>query len=415
MDRKIEKKRWTKNRILTLIAISLGIIVLFFSVKAFNVKSFKIERSKLTVKKVIQGEFQDIILVDGEIEPIKMILVNTLIGGSVSEIFIEDGVMVKKGDPMVKLDNPTVMMNYMNQETAIIEQINNLRNLKLALEKDQRLLSESLIDSEFELSNKERLFKVDTQLYSKGVISDKEFTDNREAFNYRKKKFDFLLKNVEKTKKDNKIQIGQINNSINLMERNLRHIRENMDKLLVKSPVDGQISSFSPVVGESFSANQTIAKIDVLEGYKIQAQVDEYYLSTVKPGQKARFSFNGEMIELKVKKVIPEVITGFFKVELVFENEVPESITRGLSIQVRLELSESKQAILIPRGSYFQSSGGRFVFVIGEDGNATKRSIRVGRNNPGYYEVLEGLDEGEQIITSSYEAYKDYDIVEINK
>jgi len=415
MDRKIEKKRWNSKRITYLVITVVILTLAAFSIKAFNKKSFKVDRDKISLKQAIQGDFQDIILIDGEVEPIQQILVNTAEGGSVEEIFVEDGILVKKGESLLRLSNPPVMLSYMNQETAIIEQVNNLRNLKLALEKDQRLLTESLIDSDFQLSEKERLFKLDTQLYAKGVIAEKEFTDNFEAFKYQQKKNDFLKENVDRTKADNKIQILQINRSIELMERNLNLIHSNMDKMLVKAPVSGQISSFDPVIGESFNAKQTIAKIDVLAGFKVRGQVDEYYLSTTKPGQLARFSFDGKLVELKVKKVIPEVIEGRFKVELVFTDSVPKSITTGLSIQVRLELSEATSAVLIPRGSYFQSSGGRFVFVINDEGNAEKRYIRIGRNNPNYYEVLEGLKPGERFISSSYQSYKDFELVEINQ
>ena len=199
------------------------------------------------------------------------------------------------------------------------------------------------------------------------------------------------------------------------MERNLQVIHENMEKMLVRAPMTGRLSSFDPVIGESFAGRQTIAKIDVLKGFKVIGQVDEYYLSTVKAGQAARFSFNGEIIDLTIKKVLPEVINGRFEVEMIFIDEAPKDIRTGLSLQVRLELSEASQAIMIPRGNFFHAFGGQYVFVMNGTGEAIKRKIRIGRQNPSYYEVLEGLDVGEQIITSSYEAYKNFETITITE
>ena len=414
MDRKIEKPKWSKQRFLYIGLTILIALLLVFSFRIMNKKVYKIERDKILVKEVIKGEFKDIILIDAVVEPIQSILVNNPDGGTVEEIYIEDGIIVEKGTPLLKLSNPTANLSYMNQETAIIEQINNLRNLKLSLEKDQRDLTESLIDAEYALKEIERNFKIDTSLYAKGVIAKNDFVDSQEEYKYQQQKRDFLKENVKNTKRDNKIQIEQIRRSINLMERNLDVIHANMEKMLIRAPVSGQLSSFNPILGESVSSKETIAKIDVLAGYKIRGQVDEYYLSTVKPNQAARFSFDGVVIELNIKKVLPEVINGRFEIELTFVDSVPEAITTGLSLQVRLELSKAKEAILIPRGSYFQSSGGKFVYVLNENEEALKREIRVGKQNPSYYEVIEGLDAGEKIITSSYDMYKNFETIEIN-
>ncbi len=303
---------------------------------------------------------------------------------------------------------------YKNQETAIVEHINNLRNLKLTLEKDQRDLAESMIDSENSLAEIERSFKIDSVLYDKEIIARKDYVDMRESYKYQQRKRDFMNKNVKKSEKDNKIQIQQINSSIEMMQRNLEMIHENIEKMLMRAPVSGMLSSFDPNIGESYGKNQTIAKIDVQSGFKIKGQVDEYYLSMVKPGQLARFSFDGELIDLKVKKVLPEVVNRRFEIELVFVSEVPKSVTIGQSLQVRLELSKAQKSLMIPRGNYFQSSGGQFVFVLDGKGEAHKRIIKLGSQNPSYYQVLEGLSEGERFITSSYEDFKNYETIKIN-
>ncbi len=414
MDKKIEKKKWTRKKIMYIAGVSLFLLLVFFGFKSFNEKTYNAAASRITVKEVIEGQFQDMILIEGDVESINLVLVNTLEGGSVKEIFAEDGVFVEKGTPLLQLSNPSATLGYLNQETAIIEQINNLRNLRLSLEKNQRNLDESLIDSENKLSETTRRYKTDSVLYAKDVIAKNDYIDVRESYKYEKKKRNLLNDNVNKSSQDNKIQIEQINQSINMMQRNLELIHENIEKMLVKAPVSGMLSSFNPVIGETYGRNETVAKIDVQSGFKIKGQVDEYYLSTVKPGQLARFSFNGQLIDLKVKKVLPEVINKRFEIELLFVNDIPEDITIGQSIQVRLELSKAQQSLMIPRGNYFQASGGQYVFVLDDQGQAHKRYIKLGNQNPSYYQVLDGLAKGEKIITSSYQDFKNFETIQIN-
>jgi len=414
MDKKIEKRKWTQKKTIYLTGSVLFLILAFLGFKSLNKKIYKVNASKISVKKVIEDNFQDMILIDGDVESINLVLVNTLEGGTVEEIFIEDGVLVEKGTPLLRLSNPAVTLGYMNQETAIIEQINNLRSLKLSLEKDQRDLSESLIDSENSLAETTRNYKVDSVLYKKKIIARNDYVDMKESYEYQKLKRNFMDKNVRKSGEDNKVQIYQINQSIALMQRNLNMIHENIEKMLVRAPVTGMLSSFDPNIGESYGKNQAVAKIDVQSGFKIKGQVDEYYLSTVKPGQLAQFSFDGKLIDLKVKKVLPEVVNRRFEIELVFVNEAPKAITIGQSLQVRLELSKSQKSLMIPRGNYFQSSGGQYVYVLDGDGEAHKRLIKLGSQNPSYYQVLEGLNEGEQFISSSYDDFKNYETIKIN-
>jgi len=414
MDKRIEKKKWSKTKTLYVLGALAFVLLSAFGIGAINKKTYKVDASRITVKKVTEGDFQDVILIDGEVQPINLVLVNTTEGGTVAEIFIEDGVLVEKGTPLVKLNNPAATLNYMNQETAIIEQINNLRSFKLSLDKDQRDLSESLIDSENSLADIERAYKIDSVLYAKDIIARNNYTNSKESYKYQQKKRDFMNRNVSKSKQNNQTQLQQINTSITLMQRNLEFIHESINKMLVRAPVSGMLSSFNPVIGESYISNQNVAKIDVQSGFKIRGQVDEYYLSMVKPGQLARFSFDGKQIDLKIKKVLSEVVNRRFEIELVFVNDPPKSITNGQSLQVRLELSKAQKSILIPRGSYFQSSGGQFVFVLNNKGEAYKRYIKLGSQNPSYYQVLEGLEAGETIITSSYDAFKNYESIKLN-
>lgn len=413
MDKKIEKPSWKKKWPVAVIGILIVGLLIVYAYRMLTKESYRLDRSRMTTSTVQEMDFQDIILIDGTVEPITSVLVNTPEGGTVEELFAEDGVPVRKGDPLVRLDNPSLLLSYMTQETAIVEQINNLRNLKLSLEREERNLEESLIDTEYELTRNERQFKTDTVLYAQSVLAVNDFKDTYNEYRYRVTKRDFLEDQFQATSINNRDQIQRINKSINLMERNLDVIHANMDKLLVRAPVSGMLSSFNPVIGEAFNGRQTIAKIDVQEGFKIRGQVDEYYLSRVRPGLKATFAFSGEAIELEIMKVLPEVEGGDFAVEMKFTGEVPDKITTGQSLQIKLQLSATSQAVVIPRGSYYQTSGGRYVFVLVEDGKAIKRPIRIGRQNPTYYEVLEGLSAGETFITSSYDLYKNFETVEI--
>jgi len=415
MDKKIEKKKWDQKKSIYLAGGIVLFLLVYFGMTSLGEKTYNVEISKISVKQVTKGKFQDMILIEGDIEPINLVLVNTLEGGIVDEIFIEDGVSVTKGTPLLRLSNPGVTLNYMNQETAIIEQINNLRNLKLSLEKIQRDLTESLIDSENNLANEKRAYKIDSVFYEKGIIARNDYIDRKASYKHLKNKRDFMNRNVAKSEIDNKLQIKQIDTSIALMQRNLKLIHDNIDKMLVKAPVTGMLSSFDPVIGESYVNNQNVAKIDVQSGFKIKGQVNEYYLSSVKPGQLARFTFDGKQVDLKVSKVLPEVVNRQFEIELVFVKSAPKAITIGQSIQVRLELSKAQESILLPRGNYFQSSGGQYVFVLDDEGKAHKRPIKLGSQNPSYYQVLEGVNAGEQFISSSYDAYKNYETVNIKK
>ena len=415
MDKKIEKKQWNQKKTIYLVGGIVVLILFYFGMSSLGKKTYKVDASKISVKEVTYGNFQDIILIEGDVEPINLVLVNTLEGGSVEEIFIEDGIRVTKGTPLLRLTNPAVTLNYMNQETAIIEQINNLRNLKLSLEKVQRDLAESLIDSENNLANEKRAYKIDSIFFKKGIIARNDYIDRKASYKHLKNKRDFMNRNVTKSEIDNKLQIRQINTSIALMARNLKLIHNNIDKMLVKAPVTGMLSSFSPVIGESYTRNQNVAKIDVQSGFKIKGQVNEYYLSSVKTGQLARFTLNGKLVNLKVSKVLPEVINRQFEIELVFVETPPKSITIGQSIQVRLELAKAQESLLLPRGNYFQSSGGQYVFVLDGTGEAHKRKIKLGSQNPTYYQVLDGINEGEKFISSSYDAYKEYETIIIKK
>lgn len=415
MDKKIERSKWDRKKLLFIGGGLTLVILLLLGASVINKKIYRVAASKITVKKAIMDDFQDAILIDGDVAPINLVLVNTMEGGTVEEIFVEDGIYVEKGTPLLKIGNPAVLLNYLSQETAISEQINNLRNLKLSLEKDQRALEESLIDSENSFSDSKRAYKTDSTLYQKNVIARNDFVDRKKEYEYLQNKRNFLKGNVNKSVKDTQMQLSQINQSISRMSRNLELIHANIENMLIKAPVSGRLSSFDPVIGESYNSNATVAKIDVLSGFKIKGSVDEFYLSSVKPNQLARFSLNGNSIPLRVKKVLPEVVNGRFEVELVFEEEAPESIAIGQSLQVRLELSQTTKALLIPKGAYFQAFGGQFVFVLNDQGEAVKRSIRIGRQNPLYYEVLEGLSEGERFISSSYETFKNYELIEIKE
>jgi HlyD family secretion protein len=410
MDTVIEKKRFTPKRILTISLITIVVITIITISAGFELFSYEIDKSRVTIKDVTYGPFEDIIMANGTVEPKTTVLVNVIEGGMVEEIFAEDGAMVQAGQPLVKISNPNVSLRYMTQETATIEQINNLRNTRLIIENTQRDLNDKLYLQEKDFFEAERQYKMDTALYRKGVIAKNDYLKSVESYEYHKKRTALIKTSVVKEIKNREQQLERLNTSINLMERNLEILRKNRSNLTVKSPITGRLSSFNPVLGQNYNSGQTMGKINVLDGFIIRAFVSEYYINKVREGQKAICYINDNEYELTIKKVLPEVSNNEFQIDLGFNSELKDKITRGQTLSVKIQFADKINAIRLPKGMHFQSTGGKWVFVVNNN-HLEKREIKIGRNNNEFYEVLSGLQEGEKIVTSSYNDYKERDKV----
>ncbi|MES2447500.1 MAG: efflux RND transporter periplasmic adaptor subunit [Bacteroidota bacterium] len=414
MDRIVEKKRFNKKTIIIIVAALVFIALVGYGYNLSLNKVYKAEADKITINKVQYGDFEDVVLLNASVVPLTSVIVSSSEGGTVAQIFTENGASVVAGTPLLRIANPNALSSYTASETSITEQINQLRKLRLDLEQNQRIMSQDMMDIENSLRTSTRKYKIDSTLYSKRVITQQEFANSSQDYEYLQGRKALLKQAVRQENQSRTMQLQQIEQSISRMNESLQTIRQNIENMTIKAPVSGRLSSYDPVIGKSYGANEMLGKIDVLQGYKLQAGVDEYYINRVKEGQTAQCEFNGKTYALTVRKVIPEVTAGQFQVELVFEGKSPDELRRGLSLQVKLTLSDNSKSLLLAQGQFFQSTGGSWVFVVA-NGKATKRNVKIGRKNYLYYEVLEGLQKGEEVITSSYDQFTQYDIIEISK
>ncbi|WP_142528976.1 efflux RND transporter periplasmic adaptor subunit [Pedobacter westerhofensis] len=414
MDKIIEKKRFSKKMIFMAIGGVLLITLVAYGYKLSLSKVYKADADKLTISKVQYGDFEDVVLLNASVVPLTSVIVSSSEGGTVAEIFVENGASVTKGTPLLRIANPHALSGYTTSETGIIEQQNQLRKVRLDLEQNQRVMTQDMMVIEDALRTARRKFRIDSALFAKKVITREEFNTSSQDYDYNKGRKEIMKQAVKQENQSRVMQLQQIDFSVGRMNESLESIRENIENMTIKAPVSGRLSSYDPVVGKSYAANEMLGKIDVLQGYKLQAGVDEYYVNRVKEGQTANCEFNGKTYELRVSKVIPEVTAGQFQVELVFLGKSPDELRRGLSLQVKLTLSDNSKSLLLAQGQFFQSTGGSWVFVL-KDGRAQKRNVKIGRKNYQYYEIMEGLQKNEEVITSSYDQFNQYDVIEVSK
>jgi len=414
MDKIIEKKRFSKKMIFTAVGVLLLCTLVAYGYKLSLSKVYKADADKLTISKVQYGDFEDVVLLNASVVPLTSVIVSSSEGGTVAEIFTENGASVVKGTPLLRITNPNALSNYTSSETSIIEQINQLRKVRLDLEQNQRVMSQDMMVIENALRTASRKYKMDSVLFAKKVITKEEFSASSQDYEYNRGRKDIMKQAVKQENQSRGMQLQQIDVSVSRMNESLATIRQNIENMTIKAPVSGRLSSYDPVIGKSYAANEMLGKIDVMQGYKLQAGVDEYYINRVKEGQSATCEFDGKTYKLTVRKVIPEVTAGQFQVEMVFEGKSPDELRRGLSLQIKLTLSDNSKSLLLAQGQFFQSTGGSWVFVL-RDGKAQKRNVKIGRKNYQYYEIMEGLQKNEEVITSSYDQFNQYDVIEVGK
>ena len=411
MDTVINRKNNKKKQLLLIIPIIL-VLGYFVFTALTKQRSLNVKQSEITIKTVEDDFFEDFILFQAKVTPLNSMLVNIIEGGAVQEIFAENGDMVTKGQPLVRLYNPNTELNYMQQETAIIEQINNLNKAKLDLRNQELNLAKDLIAIEHDYLDSENLYNLNKKLFEQEIIAKNEWKVTQENYRFQKERMSIIKQSVTKEKQANLVQIGQMNQSIGIMNQSLSILRKNKNNFLITAPLSGRLSSFEPILGKTFTQGNSIGTIDVMQGYKLVADVDEFYLNRVSEGQKGSVDFNGNTVEVQIAKVIPEIKSGRFIVELNFIKNENLELNQGLSFGVRINLSEKTKTTLLSKGSFYQETSGKWIFVV--NGNkAERRNIKLGRENPLYYEVLEGLKPGEKIITSTYKDYKEVAVLNI--
>ncbi|MBF4515019.1 HlyD family efflux transporter periplasmic adaptor subunit [Flavobacterium sp. ANB] len=412
MDKVIPRKN-RKFRYLT-IAIGAFLVLAVIIFISFNTKrSLNVKAEEITVQKIEKDFFEDFVVFQAKVEPLNVMLVNVTEGGSVKEIFVENGAMVTKGQSLARLYNPNTELNYLTQETAIIEQINNLNTGKLNIRNQELSLTKDFVLIEHDYNDAKRLYDMNSKLFAKDVISKNDWNTFKEGLRFQEERKKTIQQSIQKEKQSNQLQISQINRSIQTMEMSLDILRNNKKNFLITAPESGRLTSFEPVLGKTFQAGESIGKIDSKQGYKLVAEVDEFYLEKIREGLKGQVEFKGKALEVLVTKVIPEVKSGHFIVELAFTSKENITLQDGLSFGVKLILSEKNKTLVVSKGSFNQETAGKWIFVV-KGNKAERRNIKLGRENPSYYEVLEGLKEGESVITSSYSDYKDIEELSIS-
>ena len=411
MDRKIEKKHWTPKK-LTGIAGGIIVGVLIIYQVGFSDKSSRlnVERQRLVISTVKRGDFQEFIPVIGTVIPIKTIYLDAIEGGSVEHLFLEAGSYVNKGDPILRLANTNLLLDIMYREAELFQQSNNLRNTRLAMEENRLALKAQLIELDYRIIQSKRNYDTQAELVDKSLIAKQQFEAAQDEYEYLQQTRDLTMESHKQDSIFREVQLEQLEESLVRMEANLKIVKQNLDNLTIKAPVSGQLTSLNAEIGESKSRGERLGQIDVLDGFKLRVNIDEYYISRVSIGQTGTFTFAGDQYKLAVKKVYPEVLNGRFEVDMEFVGEEPEGIRRGQSQHIRLELGDPSEALLLARGGFFQKTGGQWVYLLEESENvAVKQPIRLGRQNTDVFEVLEGLKPGDKVITSSYDTFGNID------
>ena len=417
MDRSIEKKKWPPKKIATAAGAGLLIcFVLYSFMFGDNSSTLNVEAEKITISEVRRGPFQEFIPVTGTVLPIKTIYLDAIEGGRVEKRFIEAGTFVKEGDVILQLANTNLLLDIMYREAQFFEQSNNLRNTRLSMEQNSLNLRRELTEIDYQIQRLQRTHERAVELVKKNLISQQEYEIARNDYEYYLKRKELALQSFKQDSLFRVAQIESLESSLARMQANLGVVKQKLESLYLKAPATGQLTSLNAEIGESKNAGERVGQLDILDGFKVRAGIDEHYLARINLGQTGEFDFAGKTYKLAAKKVFPEIRDGRFDVDLEFDGEEPEGIRRGQTLHIRFELGDLSEAVLLNRGGFYQKTGGQWVYVLSSSrGFATKRAIRLGRQNPQVFEVLEGLETGEQVITSSYDSFGDIDKLVLKK
>ncbi|HLK96492.1 MAG TPA: efflux RND transporter periplasmic adaptor subunit [Hymenobacter sp.] len=343
---------------------------------------------------------------DGVVMPIKTIYLDAPEGGTVQSILVEDGATLKPGQPIIRLTNTDLQLEMVNRETAVFDLMNNLQNTRNQLQQNRIQQLNQLAEIDYQLRETKRLYDLNKTLYGEKVISRQDFLQSQNNYQYQQRRRQLTRQTLRQDSLAMQQQVNQMQQSVGRMQSNLALMRKKMDDLTIKAPTAGRITSLNAEIGELKTRGQRIGQLDLLGGVKVRANIDQYYISRVFPGLKGEMMLNGESYELSVRKIFTQVTSGL-QVDLEFTKNTPPDIRRGQTVQVRLALSDQTQAVRVPRGGFNQKTGGNWIFKVSENGSkAYKTDIRLGRQNPDYYEVLAGLKPGDKVVTSSYEGYE---------
>lgn len=418
MDRIVERRPFWRGRrllVIALVAAAAG-ATWFLFLRSDGGKSLAVAGSHITTARVTRGRFDDVIEVRGRVTPLRTTYVDTASGGQVEKILVEDGARVTRGQPLIELSNTQLQLDIISREAQITEQLNNLRGLELAQEQTRLVHEREMVEVQYQIKRLTRQMANSERLVGSGVSPKNELDDMKDELSYYQKRLKVQTETRAAADKLQRAQLVQLRTASRQLTQNLELARKNLESLKVVAPADGQLSAFTLEVGQSLSPGDRIAQIDDPERYKLIADIDEFYLNRVDIGQRADYPVGGKSFQLSVAKIRPQVQNGQFQVELVFKGEAPDAVRRGQTAQVRLQLGQPTEAVLIPNAAFYNDTGGTWVFVLSSDhSRAVRRTVRLGRRNPGHIEVLDGLSVGEEIVTSPYTNFLEMDRLELTQ
>ena len=414
MDKIIEDKRIIKPKHYKYILGGVFIIVcLLYIILRNPVSTYRIEKEKVSISEITYGKFNDYISVTGQVVPISTIYLDAIEGGLVQEIVLDEGSMVKEGDIIIRLNNNDLNLNIMNSESSLAYHTNELRNTQIQMEQQKIQNKRELLQIDFELVRLKRVYLQNEELFKDGLIAKEEYLVSKEDYEKSALNRELIFQKLIQDSIFRENQKLQMDENLANMQLNLKMVRERLENLNIKSPVNGQLGFLDAELGQSIGKGTRVGQINVLSSFKIEAGIDEHYIDRIRTGLLAYFERNTEMYNLEIKKVYPEVRDSRFTVEMLFKSDLPENIRIGQTYHIKLELGAPQTSILVTRGGFFQSTGGQWIYVLDtQEKFALRREIKIGRYNPQYYEVIEGLEEGEKVITSNYDLFGDNEKIE---
>jgi len=416
MDRIIEKKKgikvaFTKKALPYWFGALLVVFIIWLLVRD-NSSTLRVNPETLFISEVQSGEFNDYIRISGQVQPMTTIQLSPQEGGIVQEIVIEEGSLVKAGDVILRLSNDNLDLQILNSESELAEKENILRNTLIAMEQQRLNLRQESLQLEIEVKKLLRRYEQNRSLYEEKLISREEYLVAKEDYELAAGRLELVKERAEQDSLYRSVQVSQMEESLRNMRINMHMIRKRKDNLMIKSPIDGELGLLDVVLGQAIASGTKIGQINELGSYKIEAQIDEHYIDRVTAGLEATFERQNEAYDAVIRKVYPEVRDGKFKADFKFSGEQPANIRTGQTYYLNLQLGQPEKAIIIPRGTFYQNTGGKWIYVVSPDGGkAVKREIRIGRQNPQFFEVLEGLEAGERVIISGYDTFGDNDVL----
>ncbi len=409
MDRVIAKKYWSRKRILTIAGI-VGVVALIGASYYFTSgkSRLNVDTERITISEITKGSFQENIPVNGIVLPLTTIYLDAVEGGRVEEKYVDDGAMMKKGQPILRLSNTDLQLGLVTQETNVYNLLTQMQISKNAAQQNTVSKLNQMTDVESQLKEAERVYKLDKHLYEQKAIGSQEYEKALNDYNYYRQKEALTQTILHQDSASTEQQLKQARQSFEGSQNALNVMKQKVGDLIVRAPIDGQLTSLDAEQGQSKNKGERLGQIDVLSGYKVRVDIDEHYISRIYTGLKGTFTFNDTTYTLEIKKVYTQVTNGRFQVDMQFTNKVPQGIRRGQTLQIVLALSDARTAVLLPKGGFYQQTGGNWIFKLSDNGSkAYKVDIQLGNQNPDYYEVLQGLKPGDKVVTSSYENYGD--------